>query len=304
MDERLIDQFLDYLKHERGSSELTLGTYRADLGEFAAILADEQLPLNGTHDDLAVLRLYLQILSERHNKHGESISKASISRKLSTIRSMLRYLVQQGIFSFNAARLIKTPKTSRRLPTVVSERAADKALSLPDLTTNEGKRDAAMLELLYSCGLRRAELTGITLEALDLKGATVRVLGKGNKIRVVPVGSKAIEAVQRYLTVRDEVGETRDPKALFLLSSGKRMTPGMVYHIVRKYFTGDELARSHPHMLRHSAATHLLDRGAEIRAVQEILGHASLRTTQRYTHLTVDRLKQAYDTAHPRSSEE
>src|SRR5689334_16631434 len=119
MNEQLLGQFLDYLKHERGSSELTLGTYRADLEEFAKILADEELQLIGSHDDLQILRIYLQILSERQNKHGEAIAKASISRKLSTIRSMLRYLVQQGIFSFNAARLIKTPKISRRLPTVV-----------------------------------------------------------------------------------------------------------------------------------------------------------------------------------------
>jgi integrase/recombinase XerC len=118
------------------------------------------------------------------------------------------------------------------------------------------------------------------------------------------VGEKAREATERYLGRRSELGSTRNPKALFLLSNGKRMTPGMVYHIVRKYFSSGDMTRSHPHMLRHSAATHLLDHGADIRAVQEILGHSSLRTTQRYTHLTVDRLKRAYDTAHPRSESE
>ena len=299
-----LDQFLDHLKHERAASQGTLGTYRADLEEFSRMLHDEELELNGTHDDIRVIRAYLAALSDKETRLGESVARGSISRKLSTLRSMLKFLVSQDILQFNAARLIRAPKGEQRLPTVVSERAASQALSAPDTSNPEGLRDVAMLELLYSSGLRRAELAGIDIADIDIKQCTVRVLGKGNKIRIVPVGAQAREAVEQYLNRRSELGEKRDPKALFLLSDGRRMTPGMVYHIVRKYFRPNgELARSHPHMMRHSFATHLLDHGAEIRAVQEMLGHSSLRTTQRYTHLTTDRLKQAYDSAHPRSGE-
>jgi len=299
-----LEQFLEYLKHERAATNGTLATYRADLEEFATILSSEGLSLNGTHDDLYILREWLAILAERETKTGDLVVRASIARKLSTVRSMLRFLLNQGEFNFNAAKLIKSPKGERRLPTVVSERIADQVLTSPDLDNAEGVRDAAILELLYSSGLRRAELAGIDIADIDLQGATVRVMGKGRKVRIVPIGAKARESVEAYLKHRSELGATRNPKALFLLSNGKRMTPGMVYHIVRKYFSSSDMTRSHPHMLRHSAATHLLDHGADIRAVQEILGHSSLRTTQRYTHLTLDRLKQAYDTAHPRSEAE
>ena len=300
-----LEQFLNHLKHERASGDGTLRTYRDDLEEFSRILTQEELDLTGTHDDLRVIRIYLTVLSERETKQGNAVARGSISRKLSTLRSMLKFLVNQGIFDFNAARLVKSPKGPQRLPTVVSERAVDYALSTPNKETVEGLRDSAVLELLYSSGLRRAELAGINIADVDISKGTVRVMGKGRKIRIVPVGAKACDAVTSYLSRRSEVSEQRDPTALFLLSSGKRMTPGMVYHIVRKYFKADgELGRSHPHMLRHSCATHLLDHGAEIRAVQEVLGHSSLRTTQRYTHLTIDRLKQSYDAAHPRSAEE
>ena len=161
-----------------------------------------------------------------------------------------------------------------------------------------------MLELLYSSGLRRAEIASISLNDMNLNDGTMRILGKGNKIRIVPVGAKAVKAIQNYIRARAELENILDKSALFLLVNGKRMTAGAVYHIVQKYFRGiEDVGRSHPHMLRHSFATHLLDHGAEIRAVQEMLGHTSLRTTQKYTHLTVDRLKQAYDSAHPRSGE-
>ena len=297
-----LESFLDHLSHERGASKGTLLTYRADLEEFQRILSDEELILSGTQSDILPLRTYLRILSETKNKHGKPIVSQSISRKLSTVRSFLRYLTNQGIFVMNAGRLIKSPKGAKRLPGVVSERAASEALAKPDLTTPTGLRDAAMLELLYSSGLRRAEISGISINDLNMADGTVRVLGKGNKVRIVPVGIQAVNAIKNYIPVRTDFGEIQDKSALFLLVNGKRMTPGAVYHIVQKYFRNvTDVGRSHPHMLRHSFATHLLDHGAEIRAVQEMLGHTSLRTTQKYTHLTVDRLKKSYDKAHPRS---
>jgi site-specific recombinase XerD len=297
-----LQSFFDHLAHERDASAGTLTTYRADLDEFIKILSDEGLKLDGTQSDIQPLRIYLRVLSETKNKHGKPLVSQSISRKLSTVRSFLRFLTNQGIFSMNAARLIKTPKGTKRLPGVMSERVASEALAKPDLTTFEGIRDVAMLELLYSSGLRRAELAGISINDLNLNEGTVRILGKGNKVRIVPVGAKAIGAIKQYIAVRAKMENIRDKTALFLLLNGKRMTPGALYHIVRKYFNGiPDSGRAHPHKLRHSFATHLLDHGAEIRAVQEMLGHSSLRTTQRYTHLTIDRLKQAYDSAHPRS---
>ena len=299
-----LESFLDHLSHERGASKGTLSTYRADLEEFQKILSDEGLILTGSQSDILPLRTYLRLLSETKSKLGKPIVSQSISRKLSTVRSFLRYLTNQGIFAMNAGRLIKSPKGSKRLPGVFSERAASEALAKLDLSTPTGLRDAAMLELLYSSGLRRAEISNITLNDMNLKEGTVRILGKGNKIRIVPVGAKAVEAIENYIPSRAQMAQIIDRTALFLLVNGKRMTPGAVYHIVGKYFKGiEDVGRKHPHMLRHSFATHLLDGGAEIRAVQEMLGHSSLRTTQRYTHLTVSRLKDAYDSAHPRSGE-
>jgi integrase/recombinase XerC len=236
----------------------------------------------------------------------------------------VKFLVKQGIFEFNAARLLKTPKAEKQLPNVVSERAMadvlaqrkdegggmkDEAVRMKDETLS--LRDRAVLELLYSSGLRRSELCSIDLSELDLKARTVRVLGKGSKQRIVPIGAKAIQAIKEYLNSpssdkrRGLGGGAVKGQPLFLLKNGKRLTPRMVYSIVSKAFEGlPDIPRAHPHMLRHTAATHLLDHGADLRAVKEILGHESLRTTQRYTHLTVERMKSVYDQAHPRSGTE
>ncbi|HEX5315358.1 MAG TPA: tyrosine-type recombinase/integrase, partial [Candidatus Kapabacteria bacterium] len=176
-------------------------------------------------------------------------------------------------------------------------------------------RDRAVIELLYSSGLRRSELCSIDLSELDLASRTVRILGKGGKQRIVPIGTKAAEAIRDYLKESNATTIERSPthrkgssaegNPLFLLKNGQRLTPRMVYHIVSKAFENQpDLPRAHPHMLRHTMATHLLDRGADLRAVKEILGHESLRTTQRYTHLTIERMKSVYDQAHPRSGTE
>ncbi|MEI8135065.1 MAG: tyrosine-type recombinase/integrase [bacterium] len=299
-----LEAFLSHLTHERNASKGTTSTYRADLEEFKNILRDEELEITGDQSDIMPLRTYLRVLSEKLNKHGEPLVAQSISRKLSTVRSLLKFLTNQGILQMNAARLIKSPKGPKRIPQVVSERSASMAMSRPVPDTYSGHRDNAMLELLYSSGLRRAELAGISLNDLNIAEGTLRVTGKGNKVRIVPVGKKALDAINIYLGIRNDLESVQDRTALFLLNNGKRMTPGAVYHIVQKYFRGvPDTGMTHPHTLRHSFATHLLDNGAEIRAVQEMLGHSSLRTTQRYTHLTIDRLKKSYDKAHPRSGE-
>lgn len=292
--------FLEYLEHEREASDKTLAAYEGDLVDLYRILKAERLMLNGSHDDLYALRHYLFVLN-KSTADGKPMKASSIGRKLAAVRSFVRFLVRRGIFSFNAAKLLKTPKAEKRLPDVVSERGMAQVLKAPEETTFRSSRDQAILELLYSSGLRRTEVCTIDLHDIDLSRQTVRVLGKGNKQRIVPVGTKAVEAIRAYLPFRLQKiksGET----ALFLLENGTRLTSRMVYDVVQRRFRGaKDVVRPHPHMLRHTCATHLLDHGADLRAVKEVLGHESLRTTQRYTHLTVDRLKSVYDKAHPRS---
>ncbi len=346
---RWLRSFLEYLEHEREASPKTIEAYEGDLVDLYRILKSERLVLSGSHDDLYALRRYLHTLSEQRS-HPEqkgnikTIKASSIGRKLAAVRSFVKFLVKQGIFEFNAARLLKTPKAEKNLPNVVSERAMADVLRKDEDPSGkdeggrvkdegwEGKeeenlfphpssfiphpslslRDRAVLELLYSSGLRRSELCSIDLSELDLKAGTVRVLGKGSKQRIVPIGAKAIEAIKMYLAEqtppslrRRGLGGGDDTQPLFLLKNGKRLTPRMVYDIVSKAFADQpDMPRAHPHMLRHTTATHLLDHGADLRAVKEILGHESLRTTQRYTHLTVERMKSVYDQAHPRSGTE
>ena len=342
---RWLRAFLEYLEHEREASPKTIEAYEGDLVDLYRILKSERLVLSGTYDDLQVLRRYLQILASQQIKNSSLLKASSIGRKLAAIRSFIKFLVKREIFEFNAARLLKTPKAEKRLPNIASERTManilsgnsgfhapeSTKLSLPSPESHDlSIRDRAVIELLYSSGLRRSELCSIDLSELDLKARTVRVLGKGGKQRIVPVGTKAAEAIKEYLNDRNAavanashaheakrnrrgsiahdagggaVGQAGKP--LFLLKNGQRLTPRMVYHIVAKAFEGTpDVPRAHPHMLRHTAATHLLDHGADLRAVKEILGHESLRTTQRYTHLTVERMKSVYDQAHPRSGTE
>lgn len=329
---RWLRSFLEYLEHEREASPKTIEAYEGDLVDLYRILKSERLVLTGTHDDLYALRRYLHTLSEQRSHpyqkgNIKTIKASSIGRKLAAVRSFVKFLVKQEIFEFNAARLLKTPKAEKNLPSVVSERAMSDVLSekkdeaIESLPSSLSARDRAVLELLYSSGLRRSELCSIDITELDLKARTVRVIGKGSKQRIVPIGTKAVEAIKSYLnspsyaaersrrgqaspTMRGG-GSPSDAQALFLLKNGKRLTPRMVYDIVSKAFANQpDMPRAHPHMLRHTTATHLLDHGADLRAVKEILGHESLRTTQRYTHLTVERMKSVYDQAHPRSGTE
>ena len=296
--------FLEHLEHEREASPQTIAAYEGDLVDLYHILKSEGLELSGEQNDLQVLRRYLMVLS-RPGGDGKPMKNSSISRKIASVRSFIRFLVKRGIFGYNAARLLKTPKAEKRLPNVASERTMAAVLREPEDGSFTALRDQAVIELLYSSGLRRSELCGINFSDLDRKQQTVRVLGKGNKRRIVPLGGKALEALSNYWPIRLAQSRVEEPDALFTLENGKRLTPRMVHYIVKKAFKdAPDVARAHPHMLRHTCATHLLDRGADLRAVKDVLGHESLRTTQRYTHLTVDRLKSVYDKAHPRSGTE
>jgi len=295
--------FLEYLATQRNASFHTVAAYRNDLHQFAAFVRDQR----GESADAAVvdhllLRLYLAQLSVHQPKDQTPYRKSSIGRKLAAIRALFAWLVRTGQLALNPAELIATPKREQRLPFHLN---IDQTVAVLEGTPPRPRdalteaRDRAVLELLYSSGLRVSELSGLAVGDLDLAGGMVRVLGKGGKERIVPVGDKAVEAVTRYLQLR---GLPTEEEPLFLNSRSQRINRRSVARIVALQAGGiDSFRAVSPHTLRHSFATHLLEQGADLRSIQELLGHASLSTTQKYTHLSLDRLMAVYDQAHPRA---
>ena len=295
-----VRSFLTYLTVEQGASPHTLRNYDADLRQFLAFLRtthDGTLPAPDKIDAYAV-RSFLAA------RAGLGDAKSSIGRKLATVRSLFKYLGREGIVEQSPAATVATPKKDQRLPRVLSADDAARLLDHPDRTQPRSPRDQAILEVLYSAGVRVAELVGLNVEGVDLEAGTATVMGKGRKERVVLLGGKAVAALRAYLTTLPaHAGE--GPQPLFQNSRGGRLTTRSVERIVTKACRGIEnFPTMTPHTLRHSFATHLLDGGADLRAIQEMLGHASLSTTQRYTHVALDRMMEAYDNAHPRAHEE
>jgi integrase/recombinase XerC len=240
--------------------------------------------------DRLAIRKYLSFLHRKNRK-------SSIARKVSTLRSFYRYLVKEQIIPANPAKNVATPKAEKPLPTALTVDEAFRLMESP--MENQQLRDRAILELLYSSGLRVSELVGLNRDRLDQELGSVRVMGKGRKERIVPVGKKAMEALNTYLRVRGNVG-ANDP--VFVNVRGGRLTSRSIGRLVKKYIQRSGVFRKiSPHSLRHTFATHLLDAGADIREIQEMLGHASLSTTQRYTHISLGKLMEVYDKAHPRS---
>ncbi|HTN84522.1 MAG TPA: tyrosine recombinase XerC [Sorangium sp.] len=249
--------------------------------------------------DVLLLRGWLGSLARTH-------APASIARKVGAARALLRFLERRGEVDKNAAAQLALPKVRRPLPTFLDVDAAAEVMEIPGADTAEGLRDRAILETLYGAGLRVSELCGLDLAHVDRQRdkASVRVIGKGDKERVVPLGSHALAAIERYLERRGELADpttgARDPRALFLSRRGARIGVRRVQALVQRYGAlGAGRADLHPHALRHTCATHLLDGGADLRAIQKVLGHASLATTQRYTHVSIDHLLKVYDAAHP-----
>lgn len=289
--ERAAAAFLEYLSVERGASPHTLRNYAADLGEFTRFLAGERIP-GMAAADTRLVRAYLARLHQRR------LSKATIARKLAAVRSCFKFLARRGFLDANPARRVKSPRLGRRLPSFLPKDEAAGLLDGPVEPSAGGARDRALLELLYATGLRVAECCGLGLDDLDRGRCTVRVVGKGDKERVVPVGEAALEAVDAYLAMR---GHARGP--LFLNARGGRLTPRSVRRIVgRRARRAGISQRVTPHTLRHSFATHLLGEGADLRLIQELLGHSRLSTTQRYTHVSAEHLMKVYDSAHPRAT--
>ncbi len=247
--------------------------------------------------DVYLLRSWLAVLAQRH-------APSSIARKIAAVRTWMRWLRRRGHVATCPADDLATPKVRRGLPTLLSVDSAKEVVEAPCPDTPVGLRDRAILELLYGSGLRVSELCGIDLDAVDLAGSSARVLGKGDKERIVPLGRRCVEALGRWLEVRPRVvhptRRTQDPRALFLTVRGARVYPRSMQKVVRAYgAAGAGRADLHPHALRHTCATHMLDGGADLRSIQEMLGHASLSTTQRYAHVSMEHLMRVYDSAHP-----
>ena len=297
-----IRKYLTYLAEERQYSSHTVKAYQNDLHQFSQFLElhFKRRQYNLESIDNVTIRLFLGNLLER------GLTKKSIARKLATVRSFFAYLVRQNVARYNPAGSIVTPKLEKRLPVFLDEETMKRILEAPDPSKREGLRDGAVIELLYSTGVRLGELIRLSLEDVDFANCTIKVVGKGSKHRVVPFGRKARNAIRAYLSRRGEFVSQKtlddDRRALFLSAGGKRIYPKAVYLIVKKYIAKvSEVEKKSPHVIRHTFATHLLSRGADLRAVMELLGHESLSTTQLYTHVTVDRLKKIYQQAHPKA---
>ena len=298
-----VGEFLDYLAYERNVSANTIAAYRDDLDSFVTFLLNDYWTTTREALDLRkvdhlVVRAYLAHLSRR------KLARSSTARHLSALRSFFRWLVREGVVTANPARTVATPKREKHLPAVLQTSDIAILLEQPDLEKPLGIRDAAWLELLYASGLRVSELTQIDLDDIQLGARLVRVHGKGAKERIVPFGSKAEEAIRRWLEVRGQFARKapfEEEQPLFLNYQGRRITTRSIRRLLDGYVQGASLRSGvSPHTLRHSFATHLLNAGADLRAIQELLGHVSLSTTQKYTHLSDWHLIEVYRKAHPR----
>jgi integrase/recombinase XerC len=296
----LIERFLLHIKSQLNFSRHTVRAYAADLAEFDAYARAEGAEFPGGFDR-HLMRAYMAMLQEKKN------SRNTVIRKVSSARSFIRWLIAEGKLESDPFALLRAPKKEKRLPRFLTEGEVRKLYDYnePGAAAGGGKRplaprDYALLALLYSAGLRRSEVTGLNVGDVDFYSGFARVMGKGSKERLVPVGDKALEALRGYLASRPEGRAPARP--LFLNARGGRLSGHGLALIVKKLARQARFARSlNPHALRHSFATHLLDHGCDLRSVQEMLGHKNLETTQIYTHVSLERLKEVYEKAHPRS---
>ena len=321
----IIHEFLDYLNFEKHFSEHTAKCYNADLVQFCQYLSGEhghssedwsansrsagsvatqtetnieQLLLSITTDSV---RAYMAGLNEKQ------YSKSTTARKLATLRSFYKFLVKRGYLSANPVMAVRTPKQDKKLPKFLEYDQVKKLLETPPTDNWLGARDRAIMETLYSTGVRVSELVALNIEDVDFLGEVMHVRGKGKKERLTPIGSSALQAIQHYMEFRNKRAQGNgnfDSKVLFVNKHGKRLSTRSVRRKMDKYLKIAGLDPTiSPHTLRHSFATHMLNNGADLRSVQELLGHQSLSTTQIYTHLTTKKLKEVYDNAHPRDEQ-
>jgi tyrosine recombinase XerC len=288
MMDKYIEKFMRYMEIEKNYSPHTLVNYKVDLKDFSKFCGDLSLD----KIDYLLLRKYLAVLKEK------SLGNRSVGRHLSALRSFFRFLARESIIKANPILMLSSPKLDKHLPSFMTEEEVNKLIESAFAKNEDdesGLRDRAILETFYSSGLRISELVGLSIDDVDSISGVVKAYGKGKKERVVPIGDAALNAIKKYLDKRKKTSS-----ALFLNKNGKRISTRGVRDIVEKYLKSAGIARGvSPHTFRHSFATHLLNRGADLRTVQELLGHANLSTTQIYTHLTTERLKNVYDKAHP-----
>ncbi len=285
-----LDRFFKYLSAEKNASAHTLSNYRRDLDQFVSFMGkNDQDLLSIHHFDV---RRFLGDLQKKE------YARASILRKVAAVKSFFKYLWREGIIQENPLASLSSPKKQRSLPSFMTIEEVQRMLEAPDKSDWLGLRDQAILELLYSTGIRVSELVGLNVEEIDFGTELVKVRGKGKKERIVPLGRIAIKTLRNYLMARQD----KRTQALFINKNKGRLTSRSVERLVLKYGRSAGVSKKvTPHTFRHSCATHLLDRGADLRSVQEILGHANLSTTQIYTHVTAEKLKKIYDQAHPRA---
>jgi len=297
-------QFLQHLRYERNMSPHTLRNYESDLGQFREFV----LGIEGRNEidieeiDRLTIREWMASL------HAAGLKKASIARKLASLRTLFQFLIREGKAEANPAKLVATPKIERQLPTHLSVEDAVRFIETPDLSTDLGRRDRAILEFLYATGIRVGELVNIDLGDIDLRERMVRVFGKRRKERIVPFHDQALQALLLYLSgsrpafVSNAPAVKRDVQACFLNYQGTRLTTRSVGRMIDKYIrTCADLHKISPHSLRHTFATHLLDSGADLRDIQELLGHARLSTTQIYTQVSMEKLIDVYARSHPKA---
>jgi len=292
-EDYLLDQFMGHLKVERGLARNTIEAYSRDLIGFVEFLKQRHLsPTNVKQEDL------VSFIAEKRTH----LSARSLARCLVSLRMFYRFLVSEGKISINPARLLGIPKLYQHLPHVLTRDEVEVLLAQPDQNTTMGKRDTAMLEVLYATGLRASELIGLRMANINMQAAYLRTIGKGSKERIVPMGSKAIDALKRYITEsRGSLLKKGASPYLFLNSRGGRLTRQGLWKILKGYAVKAGITkRITPHTLRHSFATHLLEGGADLRSVQVMLGHADISTTQIYTHVAMERLKEVHEKYHPR----
>ncbi len=300
----IIEKYLKYLKVEKNASPHTITSYQNDLTSFLEFCT-EQAQTDVENIDIhnvtrLTIRLWLGELSE------QGIAKSSIARKVAALRSFFKFSFKRGYISKNPAHLLIVPKKEKTLPKTVNSEDITRMMDSIDIETPAGRQDRALLELFYGTGIRLSELINLNLSQVDLRNNQISVIGKGNKQRIVPLGASAVEALKAHFETKEKLfgnqTDTDATKALFHSAHGQRMYARNAQRIVEKYLTKtSEATQKSPHVLRHSFATHMLDRGADIRIIKEFLGHANLAATQVYTHTSVERLKNVYESAHPRA---
>ncbi len=296
---RALQQYMVYLQAERNASPHTLLNYRRDIEEFAAFCRDQGIESWG-EVDRAALRKWLTWLG------NQGFVRASIARKVTEVRSFYRFMIRENILGYNPLLAVSAPKVPRRLPNFLNHQQVESLLNCPDAHTPQGKRDRAILELLYASGMRLSEVAGLNLSSVNLNTREIRVWGKGAKERVVLIGQPAAQALRIYLSeARPKLLKSKETSALFLNKSGGRLSVRSIDDLLQRCSRRAGLPEKiTPHVLRHTFATHMLEGGADLRVVQELLGHSRLATTQVYTHVTQSQARKVYFEAHPRARDD